>query len=612
MHMKEPTTTETLGTEDVRWDLSCFYNGISDPQITADTAAWEKSAVKFEKDFKGKLTTRLGKSIQAYIALDELGNKIMSYLFLMKSLNETDEDVKTKMDEFQKVFSRVSGEHLTFFELELAQVPEKYVTAQAKADKTVAFHMPWIKDIQKRKPHLLNETVESALAKRAMFGPSSWDRFYDEEEALLTFPFEGKFLDQSQLLNVLEVAQESSRRAEALKVFNEGLQGNFARLSAETLNMIVGLKQVEDRERKYPHPMAARNMDNKIPDDAVAALHEAIATEGARLAARYYTLKGRILGIRPLLWSDRNAPLPLEKNKKLISYPEAIALVLEAYESFSPTLRRIVANMADQKRIDAPRIPGKASGAFNAPLTLPGHTPHCFTLLNYLGTERDVMTLAHELGHGVHGILAGEAQGVLMQQAPIALAETASVFGEMTTFNFLKKRASHEDSPEKLLALMMGKLGDMANTAVRQISFSFFEQEVHASPRRLSVSDFCKIWRRVTEKLLGKDGVVFVYKNHEYLWAYIPHFHTPFYVYGYAFGEILTQSLYAAQDRFKKEEFETLYLDLLRAGSSKGPKELLKPFGLDPTKPDFWKLGLTPIDTLLGEAEALASKCGIK
>jgi len=609
MRMKKQTTAKTLGTEDIRWDLSCFYKNISDEQIKADATAWEKLAKKFEKDFKGKLNTRLGKAIQAYIELDELGNKIMSYLFLMKSLDETNEDVKTKMDELQKIMGRVSGQYLTFFDLELARLPKKHTATQARTNKVVAFHMPWIEYVQQTKPHLLDEAVESALAKRAMFGPSSWDRFYNEEEALLQFPFEGKILDQSQILHVLETARESSRRAEALKVFNEGLQGNFARLSAETLNMIVGLKQVEDRERKYPHPMAARNKNNKIPDGAVLALHEAVLSEGARLAKRYYTLKGRMLGIQPLLWSDRNAPLSLEKSTELIPYPEAIGLVLAAYESFSPTLRLIIEDMVQNKRIDAPRVPGKASGAFNAPLTLPPHTPACFTLLNYLGTERDVMTLAHELGHGVHGILAGQTQGALMQQAPIALAETASVFGEMTTFNFLKKRVSDTNNAEKLLALNMGKLGDMVNTAVRQISFSFFEQEIHTSPRRLSVSDFIEIWKRVTEKLYGKDGTVFSYKDHEYLWAYIPHFHEPFYVYGYAFGELLTQSLYAARDKFTKEEFEKLYLDLLRAGSSKGPKELLKPFGLDPTNPDFWKLGLTPIDTLLGEAEALASKC---
>ncbi|HEY4486688.1 MAG TPA: M3 family oligoendopeptidase [Candidatus Paceibacterota bacterium] len=599
-------TNKKLKTDTIQWDLSCFYAGVDDPQIEKDTELCVQKIQQFDKKFRGKLSADLGNALKAYGEINMLKDKIFIYLFLLKSLNQNDEAVKTKLDVCEKKLQFEESEHLVFFTHELTRISEHAIQKLVKKNKIVAFNLPWIKDKRRMKPHLLSEEVETALMKRSLFGPDSWSRFYDEVDSNLAFLWEDKSLTQNELLLIVNDDPDKSRRARALAVFNETLGKQFAALSAQALNMIVGLKQVEDGDRGFKTPMEARNKENKIPDIAVNALHEATITIGGPLVRRYYSLKGQHLGIQPLAWSDRNAPIPF-KNTEHIPYPEAIALVLEAYESFSPTLAQIIRDMIREKRIDAHAKPGRSSGAFNFPAVLPGDIPACFTFLSYMGTERDVMTLAHELGHAVHGILAGKAQGVLMQSASTALAETASIFGEMTTFNFLKERQKSRGNKKMLIALNMNKLSDSANSIIRQISFSNFERRVHATKNRLSVSELNAIWMEVTQELYGKDGDVFTHEHCEYLWSYIPHFHDPFYVYGYAFGELLTQSLYATQEGFKKKEFEKLYLDLLRAGRSKSPKELLEPFGLDPTNPDFWKLGFQPIDTLLTETEILSS-----
>ncbi len=323
--------------------------------------------------------------------------------------------------------------------------------------------------------------------------------------------------------------------------------------------------------------------------------------------------------MKTLKWSDRNAPLPFE-DTTVVPFDEAMDIVLKAYRSFSPTLAGLIEQCVRDRRIDAPMVKGKQGGAFNASLVLPGNTPTSWTFLNYLGSNRDVMTLAHELGHGVHGLLAGEAQGPLMSNAPIAFAETASVFGEMVTFNFLKERFAEKGEKKALLALLMSKMNDMASTGLRQISFSNFERRLHGmdpaykmwnEPHKLSATELCSLWKVVTTELYGKEGEIFTYENIDYLWTYIGHFHRPFYVYGYAFGELLTQSIYAKREEFGAK-FEPLYLELLRAGSTKNAVELLKPFGLDPTHEAFWADGIQKsFGKTVEEAETLSKEMGI-
>jgi oligoendopeptidase F len=455
--------------------------------------------------------------------------------------------------------------------------------------------------------------VEAALTKRSPFGPSSWHEFFDECEADLRFDHEGETKNLTEMLELLTTSKDAAERAEVQKSVNDGLGGYFAKYSAQTLYMVVGKGAVEDKERNYRHPMEARNKENRIPDAVVDALHGAVKNVAGPLARRYYRLKAELLGMKTLKWSDRNAPLPFA-DTTVVPFDQAMTTVLAAYESFSPTLTGIIRDFISAKRIDAPATKGKRGGAFNCSFVLPGNRPQSFTFLNYLGSNHNVMTLAHELGHGVHGILAGEAQGPLMFHPPTAYCETASVFGEMTTFNFLKKRLAKERDSTALLALITQKIEGMLNTVVRQIGFSNFERRVHGmdaayaewkEPKKLSVEELNGLWLATAKELYGEEREVFTYEDASRLWSYVSHFHRPFYVYGYAFGELLTQSLYAQQARLGSR-FEPLYLDLLRSGATKDVVELLQPFGLNPTEETFWAEGIrVSFEPMIAEAEKL-------
>lgn len=593
------------GAESVRWDLSFLYDGIDDPRIKADTDQVVALSKAFRDRHKGKLSETLGAAITDYIAIDELSNKIGAYLFLRESVDQTDQKVKAAKAEVQKRLSAAVGEYLVFFNLEIIALGDDAIAAQAAKDPVVAKHLPWIAQERRFKSHVLSEEVEGALAKRSPFGTGAWSDFFGEVETDLRFDFRGDKKTLTQMVHIVSNDSDGDARAEAMRLVNEGFKGHFAKYSAQTLNMVAGKKEVEDRERSYGHPMSARNLENMIPDAVVEALHAVLTEYGAPLARRHYRLKAQHLGLPRLRWSDRNAKLPWS-DATVVQYADAIATVIEAYESFSPTLANLVRKLTAERRIDAPAATGKESGAYNYSIMLPGGVPATLVFLNYLGSNRDVMTIAHELGHAVHGLIAGEAQGALMMHAPMAYAETASVFGEMTTFNFLKARLERGADAKTRLALVTEKLDDMMNTVVRQIGFSNFERRVHGSKRRLSVEELNGFWLETAQELYGKDGDVFTYENSDHLWAYISHFHRPFYVYSYAFGELLTQSLYAQREKFG-DRFEPLYLELLRAGGSKDVVELLRPFGLDPTDKQFWIDGVNvSLGAMVEEAERLS------
>ena len=581
-------TTTIESANQVRWDLSLLYSNIEDPRLDADLSTLAGMAKHFSETYKGKLAERLGPAIKDYSEIEMLSGKITSYLFLRESTDLSSAVIKAKHARFQRELSALQGEHLTFFELELVQLSDEVLQRWYEDDGLVAKHRPWIEHVRLFKPHFLSEPVESALTKRSPFDSSAWGEFFDEVEADLQFTFRGATLNLTEMLHLITESKDAEERAEGMKCVNEGLGGAFAKYSAQTLYMVVGLKAVEDKERGYAHPMDVRNKSNRIPDSVVDVLHNAVTTLGGSLTRRYYKLKARHLGLPVLRWSDRNAPMPFA-DTTVIPFDEAADIVTTSYKSFSPTLTTIVKRFFTDRRIDAPVVKEKRHGAFNSSHVLPGGKPVSYTLLNYLGSNKDVMTLAHELGHGVHGILAGEAQGPLMYHAPIAYCETASVFGEMTTFSYLKDRLTRAGDKHSLLALIMSKIDATINTVVRQIGFSNFERRLHGmnesytkweEARKRSVEELDAIWLRTAQELYGPEGEVFTYENCEHLWSYIPHFHSPFYVYGYAFGELLTQSLFAARERLGAR-FEPLYLDLLRSGSTKNVVELLEPFGLD-------------------------------
>ena len=600
--------------QNVRWDLSSIYSGVDDPQIDLDIAEFTRQAEAFHASHKGKLAETLGHAISDYSELEMLGAKVMVYLFLQQSLDVTNELVKAKVADARKAMSQVQGEYLTFFELELVALDDAVLAKWYARNEVAAKHRPWVEQQRIFKPHLLSEPVEGALTKRSPFGPSSWDEFFDECEADLRFELEGETRNLTEMLDVLTNSKDAARRAEAQRAINGGLGGYFAKYSAQTLYVIVGKGAVEDKERHYSHPMEARNKENRIPDAVVDALHNAVRNAASPLARRYYRLKAELLEMKTLKWSDRNAPMPFA-DTTVVPFEKAMSTVLAAYESFSPTLTGIIREFISARHIDAPATEGKRGGAFNYSVVLPGNLPHAFTFLNYLGSNHDVMTLAHELGHGVHGILAGEAQGALMFHPPIAYCETASVFGEMTTFSFVKQQLAEKGDRSALLALLCQKIEGMLNTVVRQIGFSNFERRVHGmdaayaewrEPKKLSVAELDALWLATAQELYGEEGEVFTYENTSHLWAYISHFHRPFYVYGYAFGELLTQSLYAQRARLGVR-FEPLYLDLLRSGATKNVTELLAPFGLNPIQETFWAEGVrVSLEAMIVEAEGLA------
>src|SRR6202140_4930377 len=606
-------------TDQIRWDLSILYADIADPRLDSDLSDLPALAKHFSPTYKGKLAELLGPAIRDYSEIEMLNGKITSYLFLRESTDLTNAAIKAKHAAFQRELSALRGEHLTFFELELVQLSDETLKSRYESEAVVAEHRPWIEHVRVFKRHFLTEPVESALTKRSPFDSSSWGEFFDEVEADLEFNFRGAPRNLTEMVHLLAESKDSAERAEAMKCVNDGLGGPFAKYAAQTLYMVAGSKAVEDKERGYTHPMEFRNKSNRIPDSVVDVLHKSVTTLAGSLTRRYYKLKARHLGLPLLRWSDRNAPMPFA-DSTVIPFGEAADIVTTSYESFSPTLTTIVKSFFADRRIDAPVVKEKRHGAFNSSHVLPGGKPVSYTLMNYLGSNKDVMTLAHELGHGVHGILAGEAQGPLMFHAPIAYCETASVFGEMTTFTFLKDRLVRLGDKNSLLALIMAKIDSTINTVVRQIGFSNFERRLHGmdesytawtDPKKRSVEELDAIWLKTAQELYGKEGEIFTYENSEHLWAYIPHFHSPFYVYGYAFGELLTQSLFAQRRRLGAR-FEPLYLDLLRSGATKDVVELLEPFGLAARNEAFWKDGITvSLGALIEEAEELSRAMGV-
>lgn len=607
--------TNTLtGAESVRWDLSILYTGLNDPRLEADIAALVDMQKAFHAAHKNNLSQTLAKAVADYAEIHMLWGKIAAYMGLRQSTDVADAAIKAKVAEVDTVLSRSSGEYLTFFCLELVTLDDAMLAEWYATDPIAAKHRPWIEQMRLHKPHLLSEPVESALTKRSPFECGAWSEFFEELEADLEFLFRGEKRILTEMLHVLRDSKDAAERFEAMGCINAGLKGSFAKYAAQTLWIVAGSGAVERRERSYRHPMDARNKSNLISDAVVDALHDAVTEVAAPLAQRYYRLKAAHLGLSTMRWSDRNASLPFSDTTTM-PFEEAMDIVFTAYQSFSPTLACLIGECMAERRIDAPAVKGKRSGAFNASIVLPGGVPVSFTLLNYLGSSRDAMTLAHELGHAGHGLLAGKAQGALMYNAPIAYAETASVFGENVTFSFLREKLAKEDNPRHLLALLMGKIEDILNTTVRQIGFSNFERRLHGmdpllrewrEPKKLSVEELNGIWLETLEQLYGKAGDVFTYENADHLWTYVHHFHSPFYVYGYAFGELLTQCLYAQWERLGNR-FEPLYLDLLRAGGTKNATELLEPFGLDPSRKQFWIDGIcVGLGAMVKEAEELS------
>lgn len=608
-----------IGGDTVRFDLNDLYTGLNDPQINTDLTEVERLSKEFEQNFRGKLSTDLGAAMEACEAISRLETKVDGYISLRQACDVANEEIKRVNGQVSERLAKAGGDHFSFFSIEIGKIDDQTYAALLQNDPRVAKYQPYLDKIRENAKHLLSEEVERALALRSPFGVAEWREYFEQRVTATRFKlesdvfkgedFNGQSVTEERALKLLADHPRPEVRAALQRIVNETLAQEIVPLMATVLNNVAGVKNVEDGERKRPHIMSSRNKSNMVSDDVVDTLHKAVADKGSELCKRFYKLKAAHLGIEKLAWSDRNAPL--RNSESVVPWDEATKLVVDAYRSFSPTLASLVENMFASGWIDAPHYEGKRGGAFNMSLVLPEPLgARSYTFLNYQGKARDVATLAHELGHGVHGILAGKDQGVLMYHAPIAYCETASIFGEMVTFEYLKNRIT---DPQEKLTLLMGKINDFMNTVVRQISFSMFEQKLHEGRKqgKLTSETLCNNWMEVTEALYGKSGDVFTLDNMKNMWSYIPHFIGPFYVYGYAFGELLTQSLYAVKDSYGAN-FEPLYLDLLKAGSTKDAVELLKPFGLDPRDPSFWQKGMeASVGKWLDEAEALSKQLGI-
>jgi oligoendopeptidase F len=604
--------------ENIQWDLCCLYQAADDPQIDADVLQWTLAAKAFHAEHAGKLQRTLPQAIRDNIALYILGDKPVKYLSMRQALDSGDAAINAKLAWLHRETSPIEAEYLEFFRHELVRMDDAVIQTHAAKDPIVRKHMPWIDKIRSSKPHLLPELVESALKKRDPFSSTAWSEFFEEVEADLRFPWDSGEKTLTEVLHILNEDPDAEARAAALETMNRGFSGYYAKYSAQTLFIVAGAAEVEIRDRVYANPMERRNKSNRLPNTVVETLHTTVTQKAGPLARRYYKLKAAILGVPTLAWSDRNAPMPFADSAS-IPWDDALETALTAYRSFSPWLAGLIEEMVAKKCIDARVAPGKHSGAFNESFVL-SDGPVSFTLLNYLGTDSDVMTLAHELGHGVHGLLSGHAQGPLMQQAPAALAETASIFGEMTTFMYLKEQLAETGEREQMLALIMRQLDGMINTVVRQIGFSNFERRLHGwdpatekwkGTRKFSVAELDTLWLETVYELYGKPGEVFTFQHVEHLWAYISHFHMPFYVYGYAVGELITQSLYAARPRLGAS-FEPLYVHMLEMSSTVDAVELLALFDLNLNDPAFWADSIrVSMEAMLNEAEQLARDMGL-
>ena len=598
---RKPKKSHALGVLP-EWNLTDLYPAIDAPEVKRDLDRADAECLAFEQTYKGKLTERargpqpgreLAAAVKRYEAIEDLLGRLISYASLVYSGDTTDPVQAKFYGDVQERITAASS-HLLFFTLELNRIDDATLEA-AMAEPALGHYRPWIDDVRKEKPYQLEDRIEQLFHEKSMTGYSAWNRLFDESIASLRFKVAGKSLAIEPTLILLQEPTEKSRKA-AAQALAVTFKANL-RVFTQITNTLAKDKEISDRWRGFADVADARHLANRVEPEVVEALVSAVRAAYPRLSHRYYALKAKWFGKKQLAHWDRNAPLP-KVATRTIGWGEAKDTVLSAYGAFSPQMAGIAERFFTERWIDAPVRSGKAPGAFAHP-TVP--SVHPYVLLNYLGKPRDVMTLAHELGHGVHQVLAAK-NGPLMAPTPLTLAETASVFGEMLTFQRLLAETKDRRQRKAMLA---AKVEDMINTVVRQIAFYTFERRVHTERRdgELTAERLCEIWLEVQRESLGP--AIALKPGYETFWAYISHFvHAPFYVYAYAFGDCLVNSLYAVYEK-SHEGFAERYLAMLAAGGTKHHSELLKPFGLDAHDPSFWQGGLSVIERMIGELEEM-------
>ena len=583
------------------WNLTDLYPAMESPEFAGDLERALSESKAFAQSYRGKLadmaagpeaSRRLFEMLQRYERLEDLIGRIMSYAGLIYAGDTTDPLRAKFYGDAQEKITNASTD-LLFLTLELNRIDDA-VIEKAIAGGPLAYYRPWIEDVRREKPYQLEDRVEQLFHEKSVTGRGAWNRLFDETIASLRFKVGDKELTLEPTLNLMQ-DKEASVRKEAAEALAHTLRANQRTFSLIT-NVLAKDKEIGDRWRGFADVADSRHLSNRVEREVVDSLVAAVHDAYPRLSHRYYKLKAKWFGRDSLDHWDRNAPLP-DMPTRTYNWEDARHIVLSAYSAFSPRMADIARRFFDESWIDAPVRPGKAPGAFAHP-TVP--SAHPYVLLNYQGKPRDVMTLAHELGHGVHQVLAAP-NGALMAPTPLTLAETASVFGEMLTFRTLLAEAG----PDQRRAMLAAKVEDMINTVVRQIAFYTFERKLHEARREgeLTAERIGELWMSVQAESLGPS--ITLHPGYETFWAYIPHFvHSPFYVYAYAFGDCLVNSLYGV---YQKAEtgFVEKYFALLSAGGSKHYSELLAPFGLDARDPGFWQIGLNMIEGMIAELETL-------
>ncbi len=587
------------GAEEIHWNLSDLYNSIDDEQLHKDQKKLKKKAEQFAEEYHGSVADlnaqKFNMALVQYEEILDLAGKIGSFAHLLWSTDTNRAEYGKLMQQANELSSQVHQE-LVFFDVEWLQIDEAKAQKLIKSDE-LSHYKHYLETSRRYKKHILGEKEEQILSAKSVTARSAWNRYFDETLSAARFEIDGESLTQQQALSKLHDTDRDLRKRS-----HAALTDTFQALSRTTtfiFNTILVDKQTDDKLKNYPSWISARNLSNEIDDETVETLVSAV-TDNYDLVHRFYRLKKELLGYETLYDYDRYAPL-LE-NKKQIDWNEARTTVLNSYSEFHPEMGSIAEKFFGESWIDAAIRPGKRGGAYSAG-TVPSVHPYVF--MNYNGQIRDVQTLAHELGHGVHQYLSRE-QGVLQAGTPLTTAETASVFGEMLVFQNLMQQL---DDPEEQLALLIGKIDDSIATVFRQVSMNRFENAIHTSRRNggeLSTDEISVLWMESQQAIYGDS--VEVTDEYAIWWSYIPHFlHTPGYVYAYAFGELLVLALYEEYTR-QKNGFAENYMEMLRAGGSEWPEEIVAKAGLDITGPNFWNKGLAAIEKLIDEAETLAQK----
>ena len=589
---------DKTGAENIEWNLTDLYPSISSEELQSDKKKVLKLAEEFKTDYRGKIehlnAELFAEALQKYEGIIEILGKIGSFAHLIWSTNTESTEYGKLLQEANELGSEVS-QKLVFFDVEWLKLSDE------KADELIRHENlnPWkhyLRTSRRYKEHTLTEEAEKVMSAKSVTGRAAWNRFFDETLGAARFELDGETLTEQEVLSKLHSPDRDLR-----KRAHQSLTTTFKKHSRTltfVFNTILADKSTNDKLRNYSHWLESRNLSNQIDDASVDALVKAVENKYG-IVQRYYKLKTKLLGLDKMFDYDRYAPLL--NSTKAISWEESKEMVLSAYGDFNPEMKSIASKFFEENWIDAAVKPGKRGGAYSAGTVT---TVHPYVFINFEGRLRDVQTLAHELGHGVHQYLSRK-QGELQSSTPLTTAETASVFGEMLVFNRMMENLS---DPKEKLALLISKIDDAIATIFRQVSMNRFENEIHHARRdggELSTDDFSGYWHKTQHKLYG-DSVELT-DEYKLWWCYIPHFlHTPGYVYAYAFGELLVLALYDLYKKSDQKEFSEKYIELLEAGGSDWPHKIVAKMGVDITDASFWENGLQLFEEMISDAEKLS------